>query len=284
MHMLFLLPLVASCSGLGKLTVYNMDMDHPSTSKQEPVMDHERTNKTEQLMDAYMRKADEYADQHAKEYSFNKINRKRWEGYYTSLVLDFEDIGNIGILISDLYNYILQHDKLPFLGPEGKPAAKKAQEIWQQGKQVFGNEEEIFRKDPEGLFLIHKSFRKIPEAYKQKCLKMISEVIDSLLQSKLDKKKLYERLTHFEQSFNKEVYPHYNEEMTYLKILLLKYFNTIDQDTFYSDFYSNFTSYLQTIHVLLPLVVCSGSDAIKDDFFNFLKKKDRSIDLKDYIT
>lgn len=112
---------------------------------------------------------------------------------------------------------------------------------------------------------------------------MILGLVDVLFQNKPEKYgRLTKRLTELEASFNKEIKkdnPNYSEEMAYLKKLFMKHFNTIEEDTFYSDAYADNTAYLQYIHVLLRLAVCSGSDAIVSDFLSFLKKKGRTINL-----
>ncbi|WP_342265506.1 hypothetical protein [Cardinium endosymbiont of Philonthus spinipes] len=263
-NMLFVFLLIPSCNGFSRSTVCNMDGQGSSEEGQ--------------ALDAYIfLKEDEFEDA----YVFNDIALSRCQLWYSSVMLDSE---NPETVILDLYNWVDQYSQLPFIGTLGKLAVDKLQKVWKQGKQVFGKVDEIFGKDSDALVLIRASCRKIPELRKQACLNMVLELVDMLFQIRPQKYgELVERLTELEQSISTEVKkgnPSYNEELAYLKKLLMEHFNELNKDTFYSKFYAGHIVYLQNIHALLPLVVCAGTSAVKNGFVNFLKNRGKKIEFE----
>lgn len=261
-NILFLLPLIASCNGLSRSIACNIDGKGSS---------HE-----------FVFKEDEYKDEEV----FNEKALQKFESWYTSFILSPEPLDNPDKVILDLYNCIDQYNKLPLVGPMAQLAADKAWKVWKQGKQILGKEKEIFGNDPYGLTLIRASLRKIPETYKQPCLDMVLRLVDKLFEKNPKYKALFNKLTNFEQFLSEKVKqsdPHYSDDMAYVKKLFMEHFNTINEDRFYSDSYADSILYRQDGPVLFPLVVYSGSDAIVNDFLDFLKKQDREIDLNNHM-
>lgn len=266
-NMLFVFLLIPSCNGFSRSTVCNMDGQGSS--------------KEGQALDTYIFLEEdecEYEDA----YVFNDIALSRCQLWYSSVMLASE---NPETVILDLYNWVDQYNQLPFIiGTLGKLAVDKLQKMWKQGKQVFGKADEIFREGPDALDLIRASCRSVPPQYKQVCLNMVLELVDMLFQIRPQKYgELVKRLTDLEQSISTEVKkgnPSYNEELAYLKKLLMEHFNELDKDTFYSKFYAGHIVYLQNIHALLPLVVCAGTSAVKNGFVNFLENRGKKIEFE----
>ncbi|WP_162789994.1 hypothetical protein [Cardinium endosymbiont of Sogatella furcifera] len=124
-------------------------------------------------------------------------------------------------LILELYNFADKHNKLCLLDSDGKPTGDKAEDIWKQ---------------------VQPAYRNIPADYQQSCLSIILELVDDLLQTKPKYARLYKRLMDFERHFkdeDKQRKPTYNDEMAYVKKLLMEHFDELNEATFYAEYGSS---------------------------------------------